>query len=71
MVLREMRSQLIARIYKNGAQQSASGAVFPGSEWSIPMFRADFLHFTSKIVEHSRYLLEDEGTHEPALAHVG
>jgi hypothetical protein len=26
------------------------------SFWSIPLFRADFLRFTSKIVEHSRYL---------------
>jgi hypothetical protein len=26
------------------------------SSWSIPLFRADFLRFTSKIVEHSRYL---------------
>jgi hypothetical protein len=25
------------------------------SSWSIPMLRADFLRFTSKIVEHSRY----------------
>src|SRR5260370_17338139 len=35
-----------------------SGAVSPGSEWSIPMFRAEFLSLTSKIVEHSRYLLK-------------
>ena len=27
------------------------GAVSPGSEWSIPMFRADFLCFTLKSVE--------------------
>jgi hypothetical protein len=33
------------------------GALSPASCWSIPLFRADFLHFTSKIVEHSRYLL--------------
>jgi hypothetical protein len=26
-------------------------AVSPDSEWSIPMFRADFLHFTSKSVQ--------------------
>ncbi len=26
------------------------GAVFPGYQWSIPMFRADFLHLTSKSV---------------------
>ncbi len=25
--------------------------------WLIPLFRADFLHFTLKIVAHSRYLL--------------
>ncbi len=35
-----------------------SGAVSPGSEWSIPLFRAEFLSLTSKIVEHSRYLLK-------------
>jgi hypothetical protein len=31
-------------------------AASPDSEWLIPRFRAEFLHFTSKIVEHSRYL---------------
>jgi len=31
-------------------------AVSTGSPRSIPLFRADFLHSTSKIVEHSRYL---------------
>src|SRR2546425_8063045 len=47
----EMRSQLTARIYKNGAQTPACGAAFSGYEWSIPMFRAEFLCFTSKSVE--------------------
>lgn len=32
-------------------------AVSPASCWSIPLFLADFLHFASKIVELSRYLL--------------
>ncbi len=27
------------------------GSGFPGDEWSIPLFRADFLCFTSKSVE--------------------
>ena len=32
-------------------------AVSLASSWSIPTFRTDFLCFTSKIVEHSHYLL--------------
>jgi hypothetical protein len=56
MVLPEMSTVLPSRIYKNGAQPSASGAAFSGDEWSIPRFRAKISHFTSKIVEHSRYL---------------
>ena len=55
--MREMRSALASRIYKNGVKQSASGAVSPDLQWSIPMFRANFLCFASKIVEPSRYLL--------------
>lgn len=51
MVLREMHYALTSRIYKNGAQQSASRAAFSGSEGSIPRFRAEFLGFTSKSVE--------------------
>ena len=42
MVLPEVRSQLPARIDKNGTQTSACGAGFPGLELSIPLFRADF-----------------------------
>jgi len=57
MVSSEMHSALTSRIYKNGAQQSASEAAFSGDEWSIPRFRAKIPHFTSKIVEHSRHLL--------------
>jgi hypothetical protein len=38
-------------------EHSAPEAAFSGDEWSIPVFRADFLPFTSKIVEHSRYFL--------------
>src|SRR5713226_3608872 len=55
-VKREMCTVLPSRIYKNGGQTSACGAAFSGYEWSIPMFRAKIPHFTSKIVEHSRYL---------------
>jgi hypothetical protein len=33
-------------------------AVSPGSAWLIPIFRADFPCFTSKIAEYSRYLPE-------------
>jgi hypothetical protein len=51
MVLREMHSALASRIYTNGAQQSASGAVFPDAPSSIPNIGAAFLGFTSKSVE--------------------
>lgn len=51
MVLCEMHYRLSSRIYKNGAQRSASGAVFPGYEWSIPNIRADFLTFALKSVD--------------------
>src|SRR5947199_2163925 len=57
MVLREMNTTPTFRIYRNGVQQTALEATFPADEWSIPLFRAQFLPFTSKIVEHSRYLL--------------
>jgi len=60
MVLREMNTTPTFRIYRNGVQQTALEATFPADEWSIPLFRADFLPFTSKIVEHSRYLLLDK-----------
>src|SRR5437763_9640559 len=46
-----MHAQLVARIYKNGAQTSACGAAFSDNKWSIPMFRADFPASTSKSVE--------------------
>jgi hypothetical protein len=38
------------RIDKNGAQRSASGAVFPASSWSIPMLQIKFLPFGAKLV---------------------
>jgi hypothetical protein len=38
-------------MYTNGAQQSASGAVFPDAPSSIPNIGAEFLGFTSKSVE--------------------
>jgi hypothetical protein len=31
-------------------EETTWGAVSPGSEWSIPIIRADFLCFTSKFV---------------------
>lgn len=37
--MREMRSSLASRICKNGVKRSASGAVSPDPQWSIPMFR--------------------------------
>ena len=57
MVLREMNTTPTFRIYRNGVQQAALEAAFSADDWSIPLFRADFLPFTSKSVEHSRYLL--------------
>jgi len=44
-------------IYKTSMDGAAPGATLPGDELPIPNIRADFLPFTSKIVEHSRYLL--------------
>jgi len=46
----------LLRMYNMCMQQPASQAIVRRSARSIPMFRADFLPFTSKIVEHSRYL---------------
>src|SRR5258708_1574584 len=46
----------LLRMYNICVQQPASQAILRRSARSIPMFRADFLPFTSKIVEHSRYL---------------
>jgi hypothetical protein len=51
MVSSEMHSALTFRIYKNGAQRSASGGDSPMMDWSIPLFRADFLTLASKIVQ--------------------
>jgi tetratricopeptide (TPR) repeat protein len=48
---------LFSRMYKNGTKQSASGAVSPGSGWSISTLRADFVRFTSKCVRISPNLL--------------
>jgi len=42
-------------------EESRWEAVFLASSWLIPMFHADFPGFTSKIVEHSRYLLAKHG----------
>jgi hypothetical protein len=58
----EMHAQLAARIYKNCAQTPACGAAFSGYEWSIPMFRAEFLHGTSKSVEVSPNLPQRTGS---------
>jgi hypothetical protein len=38
-------------IYKMPVEEARCGAVFPGDEWSIPMFHADFPASTSKSVE--------------------
>ena len=46
--MRGMHSTLASRIYTNGAQQSASGAVFPDAPSLIPNIGAKFLDFTSK-----------------------
>ena len=44
---------LTIRIYKNGAQRSASGAVFLDPEWSIPMIQITFPPFRAKFVRLS------------------
>ena len=60
------RAQCKRRISKNGAQTSASGALFPTSSWSIPMIGADFLHGSPKSVEVGPKLpLTEEGTGDP------
>ncbi len=38
-------------IYKLSVEKARCEAVFPGDEWSIPLFRADFPASTSKSVE--------------------
>jgi hypothetical protein len=68
VVLREMNTTPTFRIYRNGVQQAALEAVFSADEWSIPLFRTDFLPFTSKIVEHSRYLLIAKSTSPSVLS---
>src|SRR5713101_7228852 len=56
LVKRKLLFLPIACITRNGVPSPASQAILRRSARSIPMFRADFLPFTSKIVEHSRYL---------------
>ena len=46
----------LLRMHNIYMQQPASPAILRRSARSIPMFRADFLSFASKTVEHSRYL---------------
>ncbi len=48
MFLRVMHSALTFRIYKNGAQQSASGALFPGIEASISILQCKIPPFSAK-----------------------
>jgi hypothetical protein len=50
------------RIYNIPCWCPRWGEVSPDFDWSIPMIDADFLRFTSKIVEHSRYLPLSEST---------
>jgi hypothetical protein len=48
---------LTIRMYQNGAQRSASGAVFLDPEWSIPMIQIKFPPFSAKFVRLSVNLL--------------
>jgi hypothetical protein len=48
-------------IYRMAMEESRWNAVSPGSEWSIPTLRADFLCFTSKSVLISPNLLGHSG----------
>jgi len=41
------------------AEEIRREAVSPGSQWAIPMFRADFPTFASKFVQIWPYLLAD------------
>jgi hypothetical protein len=43
-------------IYRMVMKETRCGAVFPGSEWSTPTIRADFIGFALKSVEVSAYL---------------
>src|SRR5260221_4110582 len=47
------RTVLTIRIYKNGAQRSASGAVFLDPAWSIPMIQITFPPVRAKFVRLS------------------
>jgi hypothetical protein len=49
--------QGVTTIYKMAMEEPGWKAAFPASSWLIPMFHTDFPGFTSKIVEHSRFLL--------------
>jgi hypothetical protein len=60
---------LTIRIDKNGAQRSASGAVFLDPEWSIPMIQIKFPPFSAKFVRLSvnlppPYLVSLVSSHE-------
>lgn len=59
MYIWEFPSVHVAPIYKMALEELRWEAGSPGSVEKIPMFHADFPGFTSKIVEHSRYLLLD------------
>src|SRR6266487_5075796 len=48
MFLRVMHYELTCRIYKNGAQQPASGALLPGIEASISMLQCKIPPFSAK-----------------------
>ena len=71
LVTRQLLFLLIACITRNGVPSPASQAIVRRSAWSIPMFRTDFLPFTSQIVEHSRYLPAALGHKAPCRAEVG
>ncbi len=52
MVLREMRSTLTTRIYKNGARQSASGAVCQAVNGCAAQHSGQVLMFEGKSRSH-------------------
>jgi hypothetical protein len=56
LIKRQLLFLPIACITRNGVPSPASQAIVRRSARSIPRFRADFLPFTSQIVEHSHYL---------------
>ena len=51
-----LRKSLFYECRTSACNSPLAFAILRRSARSIPMFRADFLPFTSKIVEHSRYL---------------